>query len=31
VTESRLEIRKQGLGVSQGIAFGRAYLVAATP
>lgn len=27
MNESRLEIRKQGLGVSAGIAFGRAYLI----
>jgi phosphotransferase system enzyme I (PtsI) len=27
VSESRLELRKQGLGVSAGIAFGRAFLI----
>jgi phosphotransferase system enzyme I (PtsI) len=27
VTEARQEIRRKGLGVSQGIAFGRAYLI----
>src|ERR1700679_593981 len=27
MTEARLELRRQGLGVSAGIAFGRAYLI----
>ncbi len=27
MTEARLEVRRQGLGVSAGIAFGRAYLI----
>jgi phosphoenolpyruvate-protein kinase (PTS system EI component) len=27
VTEHRREVRRQGVGVSAGIAFGRAYLI----